>query len=422
MIWSDFKNKTVGIWGMGKEGEAALKALQRYAPSAQIIPITEENKQDLQFCQILIKSPGVSLYRSEIQELKQKGIPILSGSSLFFQNKNPKTKVLAVTGTKGKSTTSSLLAHTLSEIGISVSLGGNIGVPLLDLLETPSDFVVAELSSYQCADLVGHPYIAVLLNLYPEHLQWHGTHEQYYHDKLNMIRHSHFPILNATDPLTKKFATDIQPSLFFNGDKGIHIKDNFFYDSDQALFPISHLNLRGRHNAENACAVLSVIKALDFSFTPCEKAFQTFQPLPHRLQPIGTYHSISFIDDSISTTPETVIAGLNALQNGHPITVLVGGFDRGQNYDALIRYIKESPITIRLITLPDTGSRIQQAAKKEGLFVEPANNMREAVQKAFQITPKEGTVLLSPGAPSYNAYRNFEERGADFKREVEALV
>ena len=139
MLWQDLNNKRIGIWGMGKEGISAKRAVLTYAQPANITEISEDNPHDIFKCDIVIKSPGVSLYRSEITEAKNKGIIITSGTNLFFANKNPKATVIAVTGTKGKSTTSSLLAHTLKTLGENVVLGGNIGVPLVDLVDTQAD-------------------------------------------------------------------------------------------------------------------------------------------------------------------------------------------------------------------------------------------------------------------------------------------
>ena len=147
----------------------------------------------------------------------------------------------------------------------------------------------------------------------------------------------------------------------------------------------------------------------------CEEAFKTFKALPHRLQIIGQKNGLTFIDDSISTTPETAIAALKAIGHEHPITLIIGGEDRGQDFSELIAYVKAHP-TVQLITLPDTGKRIIKVTQEKNLSVFDCNTMSEAVQKAISITPNGGTVLLSPAAPSYNMYKNFEERGQDFKK------
>lgn len=414
MLWENLAHKTIGIWGMGVEGKAAFTAVSRHVPSARIIEIGEENLGDIDQCAIVIKSPGVSLYRPEIEHAKQQGILFTSGTNLFFANKSKAVKVLAVTGTKGKSTTSSLLAHTLTALGYKTVLGGNIGKPLVELSDTDADFVVAELSSYQCADFTGTPDVAVLLNLYPEHLPWHKSHDRYWGDKLNMVSRAKTIILNASDNRTNE-RVHIQNALYFNQD--IHIENGYFYDKQEALFPIQSLNLTGLHNAQNACAVLTVLHHLGLDLKGCERAFQTFTTLEHRLQIIGEKDELTFVDDSISTTPETAVAAMQAFGHARPITLIVGGQDRGQDYTDFISYVSKHE-TVRLITLPDTGVRVAAAAKSAGIETHAARTMAEAVQIAKRITPSNGLVLLSPAAPSYNMYKNFEQRGDDFKKQA----
>jgi len=389
MLWQDLKHKRIVIWGMGREGLAVKDAIRKHVSNAEIIEVNEDNVQDIYRTDIIIKSPGVSLYRPEIIKAKEQGIVITSGTNLFMANKNPCAKVLVVTGTKGKSTTSSLLAHTLKTYGFKVCLGGNIGVPLLEFVDVKSDFIVAELSSYQCADFEGQPDVTVLLNLYPEHLQWHGSHGQYYADKRHMWEQGLWQLDNRENK--------------------IQIKNAFFCDGETQLFPIGSLNLRGMHNAQNACAVLAVIKHLGLDLAKAEQAFSTFSGLSHRLEIVTEQRGITFVDDSISTTPETAICAMESFKD-HPITLLVGGFDRGQDYTALNKYLKEH--NVQAIALPTTGDRIETPYR--------AQTIKEAVALAKQITKEDGVILLSPAAPSYNQYKNFEARGEDFKAVIKS--
>lgn len=389
MLWQDLEHKCVAIWGMGREGLSVKQALQKHVPTAEVLEITEDNVSKVFDADVLIKSPGVSLYRPEIIEAKERGIQVTSGTNLFMANKNPNTKVIAVTGTKGKSTTSSLMSHSLEAYGFQVRLGGNIGVSLVDFVDECADYVVAELSSYQCADFVGMPDVTILLNLYPEHLQWHGSHEQYYADKYHMWKQGLWQLDNRENE--------------------IQIKDGFFCDSEKRLFSISSLNLRGLHNAQNACAVLAVLKHLGLDLEKAEKAFQSFKGLAHRLQIVAEQGGIIYVDDSISTTPETAICAMESFE-GKEITLLVGGFDRGQDYTELNHYIKEH--SVQAIALPVTGDRVETQYHVQ--------TIKEAVAVAKQITSSGGVVLLSPAAPSYNQYKNFEARGDDFKDQIKS--
>lgn len=406
MLFAELNGKTVGIWGMGKEGIAAKKAVETLAVPEHILEIDENNLNDLDLCDILIKSPGVSLYRPEIVRARTKGIIVTSGTNLFLANHDKTQKIIAVTGTKGKSTTSSMLYHVLKELGCSVALGGNIGVPLLELLPKITDdktkntqkatIVVAELSSYQCADLTGKIDMAVLVNLYPEHLPWHMAHERYYLDKLNMVRQAESCFLNAKDKKTNELIAampDIKGKAIWFNEKPLEVEN----------FP-----LKGEHNLQNAAAVLKVIEALGLDRGKALKALQSFEPLPHRLQIIAKKNGITFVDDSISTTPETAIAAMEAFK-GAPITLIMGGQERSQDYQALADYVNAHNVCV--VTLPDTGRRMDKLVQTHA-----AKDMQQAVTFAKKQTPKGGIVLLSPAAPSYNMYQNFEQRGIDFKR------
>ena len=390
MKWSELLNKKIGLWGMGREGHSTKVALLKHVPNAEILEIGEDNLDDLYACQVIVKSPGVSLYRPEVEKLHQMGIKITSNTNLYMSNKYLNTKVICITGTKGKSTTSSLLAHTLKTLGKSVCLGGNIGKPLLDFVDENLEYMVAETSSYQCADFVGTPELGILVALYSAHLPWHGTLERYHADKMNMIHQA-------------KKAIDIHHLDFV-------VEDGFFCEGDKRLFPLSSLPLYGAHNSQNACVVLQAIKELGFNPAECEQAFQTFIPLPHRLQKVAEKDGVLYINDSIATLPEPVIAALDTFKE-HPITLIIGGWDGGYDYTQLDKVIQER--NILALALPDTGAKITTPFR--------VANMREAVQLAHEKTPKGGVVLMSPGAPSYNQYKNFEERGEDFIKLVNEL-
>ena len=390
MKWSEFARKKVGIWGMGREGQSAFRAIQSHVSNVQLVEIGENNLNDLYTCQVIVKSPGVSLYRPEIEEIKKRGIILTSGTNIYMANKNPETKVICITGTKGKSTTSSLLAHTLKFLGKSVCLGGNIGKPLLDFVDEKPEFMVAETSSYQCADFVGTPELGILVALYSAHLPWHGSLERYHADKMNMMHQAHKTI-------------DIR---FLNFD----VKEGYFCEQNTKLFLLSSLPVYGAHNAQNACVVLQAIKELNLNPADCEKAFQSFIPLPHRLQKVAEKEGVLYINDSIATLPEPVIAALDTFM-GHPITLIVGGWDGGYDYTQLNQVIQDRGVLA--LALPDTGAKITTPYH--------VANMCEAVKIAHEKTPAGGVVLMSPGAPSYNQYKNFEERGTDFIKLVNEL-
>lgn len=423
MRFDQLSGKRIGVFGMGVEGKSAVRILEKYASCATIVEIEETSLSLLNRCDILIKSPGISLYRSEIQGFIKNGGFLTSATNLFFANKRPEQQIIAITGTKGKSTTSALMAHTLNCLNIPTVLGGNIGVSLLDLLEVPQNVCVAELSSYQCADLYYDPDFGILTNLYPEHLQWHGSHNQYFSDKLNMIRRSKKQLINIACPRVLEFQKGLIDCLPFNDLNHIHVESDFFMDGTRHLFKTSSLNLRGEHNAQNSCAVLSMLSLFNVPPELAEKPFSSFQALDHRLQ---SFHILNdtrtYVDDSISTTPETAVAGLKAFDHGQFLTLIAGGLDRGQDYGVLIKYLRSVQDRCLILTLPETGDRISQLAESEGIQNMPCSNMKQAVEKAKKYTSENGLILLSPAAPSYNMYRNFKERGEDFQRLVRVVM
>ena len=372
-----------------------------------------------EYVDIIFKSPGISFYNPCIQEALKKGIQVLSGTNLFMMNLPKTVQTIAITGTKGKSTTSSLLAHVLKSKGFNVAFGGNIGIPLIDLPLKSYDFLVAELSSYQCADLAYSFDISVVLNLYPEHIDWHTSHDRYYEDKLNLLRvrkTNQIGVLNAQNQEILKRTVNYKDLIYFNQTDGFYVKNGCVMQKNDIFFKENEVqNLKGEHNLQNICAVLTILNALHIDFKGVKEAILSFEALPHRLQTVACIDGVSFIDDSISTTPQTAIAALKAFdaQSRH-IYLLAGGYDRQQDYAELLDYVETKSSKITLITLPLTGNRIACAAQNRHLLVYQADDIPDAVKTAKLHARAGDVVLLSPAAPSYHAYKNFEARGDDF--------
>ena len=308
----NFKDKKIAVWGKGREGQALLDFFQSQGVSATVI---EGQDVDLSSYDLVFKSPGISLYNKSLDKIDKAKVS--SSTKLYQALRDKSIRTIAVTGTKGKSTTSSLLAHLLKRKGYNVLLGGNIGIPLISLYGQKADFLVAELSSYQCADLREAFDVNILLNLYPEHVDWHGSHERYYHDNANLIRcrkPSQKAVLNMKNAKTHEVLADYeQGAFYFNDKEGIHLENGFFIDGTKPLFEEKKItSLIGEHNMENICAVLTALKILDIPLEGIEKDINTFSALPHRLQTIDQSSNITFVDDSISTTPETSVAALKS--------------------------------------------------------------------------------------------------------------
>ncbi|MEY3220189.1 MAG: putative UDP-N-acetylmuramoylalanine--D-glutamate ligase [Pseudomonadota bacterium] len=443
MNLNDLKEKKIALYGFGREGQAILSVIRRRLPHLPITilndsPLSEIPEkvtiltgnaiaEALQTFDIVIKSPGISAYRPEIIAAKQQGVIFTSSTRLWFAENTDKTTI-CVTGTKGKSTTSSLIAHLLREQGLKVNLGGNVGVPLWELPTDPApDIWVIELSSYQTSDFDALPTIRVLLNLFPEHLDWHGDIDTYFNDKTRLFtaKTGSLSILNAIDENTRLYLHDLKNTLYFNELNGIHFMDKQIFDGKTLLFEAHSLKLAGEHNLSNLCAALTVVKALHLDLQKCKNALSTFSSLPHRLCVLGQKEDMTYVDDSISTTPQSALAAVKAFPNQW-ITLLVGGYERGLNWEEFAHFAMQRPIQT-IITMPDNGKRIfeflSRFKEKNDLTADfpkfyQADDLAHAVKLAQQLTPKNGIVILSPGAPSYGCFKNFEERGRAFAQLV----
>ena len=391
MKFSDLDGKRVALWGLGRETKAFRVQLEARLPSASISAVIDDATPEpdaraaITDADVLVRSPGVSIYKPLIREART---PTTTPTALWMAQRRGR-HVIGVTGTKGKSTTATIIAHLLAD-ATTVELAGNIGRAVIDLLDTPLEtWVVCELSSYQIADLTVGPEVAVLTNLSREHTDWHGSEEQYRTDKLRLFD---LPGVRAA----------VRPP----GDRGWPL-----------VVAPEQIPLRGVHNAENVAAAVAAIEAAGFAVPPLPEALAGLEPLPHRLQTVQVCaDGTEWIDDSISTTPESTIAALAAF-GGRQVVLIAGGSERDQDYDRLGQAVATRKAPTRLILLPDTGARLASAAATHGFGedrMSTAGDMREATALARGLVEPGGVVLLSPAAPSFNQYANFEERGDDF--------
>src|SRR5262249_49598259 len=252
---------------------------------------------------VVVKSPGISLYRDEIQRARRRGVLITSLLNLWFAEKLALTTI-AVTGTKGKSTTASLIAHILRRLGRRVALAGNIGIPVTEI--SNADYAVIEVSSYQAADFDGVCDLAALTSLYPEHADWHRTIERYVRDKLNLLNRSRCRIINsaAADVVGSIICEPEGRTYLFNDAGGIHADDRGIFEEQNWIGVVRNAYLARAHNRSNLSAALAVARMLDIDLTAALDATDDFQGLPHRQQELGENDYILFVDDSISTIPE----------------------------------------------------------------------------------------------------------------------
>ena len=440
MRFSELDGAVIGVWGAGREISSLARQIASRMPSARLAVAVFDTPPDarelaalgdhpervvgpgdaaaaLAVCDVLVRSPGVSIHRAEIRAIRDAGIPVTTATALWLEEAGGEG-VLAVTGTKGKSTTASLAAHLARSAGVSVRLAGNVGVPALELLDqAPAQLTVLELSSYQVADLQVGPQVVLLTNLFREHTDWHGSEEAYRADKLRLLGLPgvRSAVVNGREPalLAAARAVSAEVTLYGvaggwdAGVNGISLRGEPVASADQ-------LPLRGEHNALNLCGALAALEVLGVR-PVLPGALGGFQALPHRLQTVSQASGVTWVDDSISTTPESSIAALASFP-GRSIVLIAGGQDRGQDFSGLARALADTGA--RVIGIPSTGPRLIAAARAAGLTGElavEARDLADAVARARAEARDGSVVLLSPAAPSYDHFENFEERGERFR-------
>ena len=440
MRFSDLRGTRVGVWGAGREIRSFAAQLQRRIPSAQIAVIAVDSAADfdlrkalaapsarvvsggnvvpsLAACDIVVRSPGVSIYRDELLELRARGVPITTATSLWLAEVGG-ANVIGITGTKGKSTTASLIAHLALAAGSKAELAGNIGSPALDLLDRPStELSVIELSSYQIADLEVGPQVVVLTNLHREHIDWHRSEQRYFADKLRLLALPgvRMAAINGRDRRLVEAVHGMSGHRLYGVPGAWDVTDAGVVLAGQLMLRAEEMPLLGAHNALNLCAALTGLELVGLARPPLPEALQGVTALPHRLELVAEQDGVRWVDDSISTTPESTLAALASFPDCEVI-LLAGGQDREQEYSDLGQVLAERKAVV--LGLPVTGSRVIAAARRAGApesHTIAAENMESAVSCARAIARPGTTVLLSPAAPSYNTYLNFEERAQHFR-------
>jgi UDP-N-acetylmuramoylalanine--D-glutamate ligase len=434
---ADLHGRRVAIWGFGREGRAAIRASRQrcgnqhftlFCSAAEVdaarafdaaldVVAGEPDATTLGQFDVVVKSPGISAYRPALLAAQAQGTQVTSGTALWF-GENPDARVIAVTGTKGKSTTSALIAHLTRALGMRTALAGNIGLPLLELLDPqvvlqPADLWVIELSSFQTGE-AGPLELGVITSLYEEHLDWHGSRERYVADKLRLADVSRQLLVNALQPALLERTLDHPHRLLFGQREGWHVLDGFISRGTQKVFQVAQLAAPGLHNALNACAALAALAAVGMDALAAAPALARFRPLPHRLQLLGEHDGWHWVNDSISTTPLATLAALESLY-GRAVTVLVGGHDRGLDWTPFVEAMRSAPAHA-IVCMGSNGGRIETDLRAAGVAcpIRLVADLASAVTEAKAHTPVGGVILLSPGAPSFDQFKDYAERGRRF--------
>lgn len=442
---SYFQDKKILILGFGREGKSTYNLIRKYLKN-QFLYIAdgkekfEENYDFLQedknvICisgekyldnlkdyDIIMKSPGISFVGVDTREFISKVKSQLELLLEFFD-----VFTIGITGTKGKSTTTSLIYNILKQQNVKCMLLGNIGIPVFDYIDEVQDdmTLVLEMSSHQLEYMELSTNIAILLNVFEEHLDHYDSFEKYIEAKCNIFKYQKeddYFLYNADNENLKACIKNVngkeyKVSLSGKSESNIYIKNNKVFFEDKAIYDINEpRNLLGDYNLNNIMFALGVSEILKLDINKTIKTISEFKTLKHRLEFIGKYNDVLYYDNSIATVPMAVIESVKAL--GNVSTLIIGGMDRGVDYSDFIEYLNSSDIT-NIICMPKTGHDIAKSLDRENIYV--VETLEEAVEVAKKVTEKGKSCLLAPAAASYGFFKNFEEKGDLYKKLVRGI-
>ena len=440
-----FKGKKILILGFGREGQSTYKLIRKYLKNQKLY-IADKNEnlekeciffkedknvvsisgekylENLNSYDLIIKSPGISFVGIDTTEFYSK---IKSQLELLLEFFNIFT--IGITGTKGKSTTSSLIYKILKDQNKNAMLLGNIGIPVFDFIddfmEKEDITLVLEMSSHQLEYMDLSPNIAILLNIYEEHLDHYKSFEKYIEAKCNIYKHqkeTDYFLYNIDNEILNKYIKDTKAitykvSMEGKKESNINLKDEKIFFNNKEIYNTKEpRNLIGNYNLNNIMFALGVSEILKLDIDKTIKSIREFKTLSHRLELVGKYDSIYYYDNSIATIPMATIEAIKALKNVD--TLIIGGMDRGIDYNDFIKYLNNSNVN-NIICMPKTGHDIAKKIENKNKYV--VDTLEQAVDISKKVTAKEKICLLSPAAASYGFFKNFEEKGNLFKKLVQ---
>lgn len=442
-----FNNKKVLILGLAKSGEAAARLLSRLGaivtvndgkafeenPAAQ--SLLEEGIKvvcgshplellDEDFA-VMVKNPGIPYQNPMVEKAISKGIPVLTEVELAYLISE--APIIAITGSNGKTTTTTMIADVLNHGGKSALLSGNIGFPSSEVAMTASqdDILTMELSSFQLMGIKDfHPHIALITNLMPTHLDYHGSFDAYIQAKWNIQNNmtaDDVLILNAEQDQTKELAQKTQASLVYFSSKekveGAYQEDGKLFYKGEYIMDAQSLGVPGLHNVENALATIAVAKLSGISNQAIAETLSSFGGVKHRLQKLGTIKDVAFYNDSKSTNILACQKALSGFDN-NKVILIAGGLDRGNAFDTLITDIKGLK---KMILLGESAEKMKVAAERASVSYLEAKDVADATRIAFEQAQPGDIILLSPANASWDMYPNFEVRGDEFIESFQQL-
>lgn len=457
MTQKDLQEKKIAILGIGVEGLSLVEFLKKQGAHITILDEKEEKKHEkeeiakikslhvpilygkrvfsnLSEYDIIFRSPGIKRNQEALVDAEKHGAIITSQTQLFFDL--CPCPIIGVTGTKGKGTTSSLIYEMLKAEGLDSYLGGNIGNPPISFLEklTPDSKVILEMSSFQLQDLNNSPHIAVMLMTTSEHLDYHKDVYEYIDSKRNIVRFqtaSDYAIVNKDYPASNESDNHSSGKIYKVSrdqevDQGCFVKNDAVYlrmsGKEEKVVDTKNILLPGRHNLENVCAAVTASILAGAALKSIVSVLKTFKGLEHRLELVRTVQGVRYYDDSFSTTPETAIAAIEAFNA--PEILILGGSFKNSDFTQLGKTISEAPNIKAIIGIGIEWERIKSEVRNKKLgarIIEGCKSMGEVVQKASSLATLGDVVLLSPACASFGMFKNYKDRGNQFKEEVNSL-
>lgn len=428
------KDKNIAIVGLGKEGKSSYKFIRKYLSDKKLTIIDNNEKllennselaedKNLEFIlgsnalnnlgiyDLIIKAPGVRFKDLDISSFKDK-ITSQLGLILDFYKNN----IIGITGTKGKSTTTSLIYNVLKDQDYDAYLLGNIGTPIFDYVDKFKDdsILVIEMAALQLEYVKASPHIGIILNLHEEHLDFFGSIDKYYLAKMNMFKfqdkNDYGLYLSSNEDLNELVKRGNYKSNLVDIET-LKLEDNYFVLNSKKLYNTNDERLLlGKHNLSNIRFALYISELLNLDLEKTIYTINHFKGLEHRMEYVGEFKGIKYYNDAIATIPDACI---NACDTLNPDTIIFGGMDRGIDYKVLIDYFNKSNIK-NFICMPETGYKVADKLINKNVY--KIDNLKDAVLKAKEVS--ERVCVMSPAAPSYNAFKNFEEKGKMYKEYI----
>ena len=437
-----FDNKKIFILGMGRSGCSVAKLLSKN--NKILITDMKENKNDISLLEnlgveviitdkqeelldssfdVVVKNPGVKLNHPVVLKANELNIPVITELEVAYRYL-PNVKIVGITGSNGKTTTTTIIYNILKEAGLPVHLAGNIGLPLCNQISDikDGDVIVTEISSHQLVNLDKFKVdIAVLTNLSPVHLDHFGSYENYKNNKLRIFNNQSakdIVILNKGDDAVFDLTKNIKAKKYYFSSRGradIYLDDKSIIYNDE-VYSFKDIKVKGTHNYENIMASILVAKEFDVSYETIMKVLSKFGGVEHRIEFVKEVNGREFYNDSKATNVMSTITALKAFDND--VILLLGGLDRGHSFDDLVPYLKH---TKYIVCFGETKYRIEEFARKNNIDVFVVDDIVKATKKAYEVSKKGDTILLSPACASWDQFNSFEERGDAFKETVNKL-